>query len=393
VDRTRNVVVLASLFAVSILVATTAVAAPAGRPEAGPKRAPAARSAGNRHGRPEAAAGKSARVRPSAPSRTAKPHSRKAPSAPKTRAPTGRTPPPRQTAPPTRGIQPKRTASPRRTTPRLWERRHQRDERGTAAPRRRVPNVTNTPNVRAARNGFADRPRSNDRPGRSGHGPKRRKHGHHHHAYCGCYLRDWSRLLYGYVENYRSRYACDPYDDRYGSRTTYITFGTQLPFDGYGPLPCTATGSGAWALLTDGQAAAAYEAFECLSPAVPDDGYLLIGLSLSAAAVGEHDLAVTALRTAMRVDPVSLLDVPGGDRLDVLISHTADHYHARARTDYGDVDALFMVAALRYLLGQDAIAHYAIEIAITLDDVDPSTRNLKGLIEASPADAALRRAH
>ncbi len=240
--------------------------------------------------------------------------------------------------------------------------------------------------------GIVDRPRPHDPPGRWGHGGKHLKPGHHHHAYCGCYLRNWSRLLYGHVDNYVSRYACDPYDDRYGSGTTYITFGTQLPFDGYGPLPCTATGPEAWALLADGQAAAAYLAFECLSPAVADDGYLLIGLALSAAAVDEHDLAVTALRTAMRVDPISLLDVPGGDRLDVLLADMADHYHARARTGYGDVDALFMVAALRYLLGQDAIAHYAIEIAITLDDVDASTRNLKGLIEASPGDAALRRA-
>ena len=157
-------------------------------------------------------------------------------------------------------------------------------------------------------------------------------------------------------------------------------------------MPCTATGPQAWALLADDQAAAAFQAFECLSHTVPDDGYLLVGVALAAAAIDKHDLAVTALRTAMRVDPVSLLDVPGGDRLDVLLSKTANYYDARARAGYGDVDALFMVAALRYLLGQDAFAHYAIEIAITLDDDDPSTRNLKGLIEASPEDAELRRA-
>jgi len=251
--------------------------------------------------------------------------------------------------------------------------------RTTPAPRRRRPNVNITPVVSKA-------------PGGSGHGPKRRKPGHHHHRYCGCSPADWSRLLYGYFDSYGNRYGCDPYDYRYGARTTYITLGTQLPFNGYGPLPCTATGPQAWALLADGQAAAAFQAFKCLSQTVPDDGYLLVGLALAAAAIDEHDLAVTALRTAMRVDPVSLLDVPGGDRLDVLLSNAANYYDARARAGYGDVDALFMVAALRYLLGQDAFAHYAIEIAITLDDDDPSTRNLKGLIEASPEDAELRRA-
>ena len=262
----------------------------------------------------------------------------------------------------------------------------------TPAPPTRVPNVTVAPIVSDAPDGVVRRPHHKDHPGGSGHGWKYKKHGHHHHAYCGCSLWGWSRLLYGYFDYDGSRYACDPYDYRYGTSTTYITFGTQLPFDGYGPAPCTVSGTEAWELLADGHAVAAYQAFECLSPAVPDDGYLLVGLALSAAAIGEHDHAVAALRTAMRVDPVSLRDVPGGDRLDVLLSDTADHYDARARAAYGNVDALFMVAALRYLLGQDHIAHYAIEIAITLGDVDASAHNLKGLIEASPADAALRRA-
>ncbi len=354
--RTRRLVVLAALFAVSILVtmtATTAAAAPARGTEAAPKRAPQPRQ--------------------------------KAPPAPRTKAPARRTPAPRQTAPPRRGVQPKRTeppsrrtprpsAAPRtrgtprpRTTPPTWHtpRPHVQD---TPAPRRGPPNINVTPIQSAAPDGVVRRPHRKDHPGASGHGWKYKKHGHHHHhAYCGCYGRDWSRLLYGY-----SNYC--------GTSTTYITFSTQLPFDVYGPAPCTVSGTEAWALLADGQAAAAYRAFECLSPAVPDDGYLLVGLAISAAAIGEHDHAVTALRTAMRVDPVSLLDVPGSDRLDVLLSHTADHYDTRARAGYGDVDALFMVAALRYLLGQHHIAHYAVEIAIALGDVDPSTRNLKGVI-------------
>ena len=125
---------------------------------------------------------------------------------------------------------------------------------------------------------------------------------------------------------------------------------------------------------------------------MPDDGYLLVGLAIAATSANDHDRAVTALRTAMRVDPVSLLDVPRGDGLDRLLVAAADNYDARARSNYGDVDALFMVAALRYLLGEDAAAHYAVGIAIAIGDDDASSRNLKGLIEASPEDPALRRA-
>ena len=274
----------------------------------------------------------------------------------------------------------------------MWQRPHRLDVPAPPAPRHRVPDINVTPIISDAPDSVVRRPHRKEHPDGSDHVWKHKKHGHHHHAYCGCSLRDWSRLLYGYFDYSGSRYACDPYDYRYGTSTTYITFGTQLPFDWHGPAPCSATGTEAWALLTDGQAVAAHRAFECLSPAVPDDGYLLVGLAISAAAIGEHDHAVTAMRTAMRVDPVALLEVPGSDRLDVLLSDTADHYDARARAGYGDVDALFMVAALRYLLGQHHIAHYAIEIAVTLGDVDPSTHNLKGLIEALPPHAASRRA-
>ena len=127
--------------------------------------------------------------------------------------------------------------------PRLWERPHKRDVRDAPAPRRPVPNVNVTPIVSDAPDGVIRRPHRKDHPGDSGHGRKRNKHGHHHHAYCGCYLRDWSRLLYGYFDYYGSRYACDSYDYRYGTSTTYITFGTQWPSDVYGPAPCSATGA------------------------------------------------------------------------------------------------------------------------------------------------------
>lgn len=198
--------------------------------------------------------------------------------------------------------------------------------------------------------------------------------------------------MYGYLGPFR--YASDPYDYRYVSGPTYNITYTNTPYvtEGYGPLPCTTSVAEAWTLLADGLTAAAYEAFECLAMTVPADGSLLVGLALSAAFAGEHDLAVTALRAAMRNDPVSLLDVPVSDPIDALLAAAADHYDARARGSYGDADALFMVAALRYLLGQDHAAHYAIEVAVTVGDDDDSTGNLKGLIEASPANTDLRRA-
>ena len=70
----------------------------------------------------------------------------------------------------------------------------------------------------------------------------------------------------------------------------------------------------------------------------------------------------------------------------------AEHYDEQARRQYGNVDALFMVATLRYLLGNDSAAHYAIDVGINLGDNDESAHILRSLIEASPADRTLRRA-
>ena len=51
--------------------------------------------------------------------------------------------------------------------------------------------------------------------------------------------------------------------------------------------------------------------------------------------------------------------------------------------EYGDFDALFMVAALKYLTFQESAARYAIDVAITIGDDSPSALNLKNLIESA----------
>ena len=46
-------------------------------------------------------------------------------------------------------------------------------------------------------------------------------------------------------------------------------------------------------------------------------------------------------------------------------------------------DALFMTAALWYLLRQEHTANYAIDVAVTLGDDDPSTLNPRAVIESA----------
>jgi len=152
----------------------------------------------------------------------------------------------------------------------------------------------------------------------------------------------------------------------------------------YVPDPCPETMADAWELLAGGSADAALEAFDCLADVLPDDGLPLIGFALAASLLDEHEDATAVMREALRVDPEALRYVPDDERLHGQLAQLVVHYETRARQQYGDVDALFMVAALWYLLGQEDTAHYAIDIAVTLGDADPSTLSLQALLEAPP---------
>lgn len=178
-------------------------------------------------------------------------------------------------------------------------------------------------------------------------------------------------------------YCFRPYDDYLGLRS--VTFYSPLYIAGaYPELPCGATRDEAWNLLTGGDTARAYDAFDCLVENAPNDGLTLVGFAVSAALLDQHDEAVDAMRDALRLEPMALLDVPGSDALDEKLAALSGRYDERARKTYGDVDALLMVAATRYLLHEDPAALYAVDIAITLGDADASARNLRALIDQRP---------
>jgi hypothetical protein len=121
----------------------------------------------------------------------------------------------------------------------------------------------------------------------------------------------------------------------------------------------------------------------CLSDALPDDGLPLIGFALSASLLDQHEEAITAMRSALRSDPEALRYVPDDERLHGQLAGLVEHYEYRARHEFGDVDALFMVAALWYLLNQEDTAHYAVGVAVTLGDGDASTLNLQAMIQSA----------
>jgi hypothetical protein len=149
---------------------------------------------------------------------------------------------------------------------------------------------------------------------------------------------------------------------------------------GSGP-PCAYTIDEAWGLLGSDTPEAAYDAFACLAAVLPGRGSPLVGLSLAAAALGRDDEAVQTMRSAVEIDARGLDLLPDTEGMNVLLSALVERYEADARRSYGDLEALFMVSALRYLLGEIPAAHYAIDVGITLGDDSRSALALRAFIE------------
>ncbi|MHC5005513.1 MAG: hypothetical protein ACYTJ0_20615 [Planctomycetota bacterium] len=157
----------------------------------------------------------------------------------------------------------------------------------------------------------------------------------------------------------------------------------------------------AWEMLGHGQPEEALDAFSCHVEVSALNGVPRVGFAIAAGQLGHHDLAVQSMRDALAIDPESLLYVPITDRLAAQIEALVADYDDIARHDRGkaiyyydpdsdswrrgpaDADALLMIAALRFILGQDDVALYAIDIAIGLGDDDPTTLTLRSLVQSS----------
>jgi hypothetical protein len=199
-------------------------------------------------------------------------------------------------------------------------------------------------------------------------------------SWCGWYLGYCGAPRYWY-RYWPFRYPYTRYYYGYATRPWYSTFSKGW----YSPPaavsePCPWTLAEAWDLLAEGRPGAAQDAFDCLAEALPDDGLPLVGYALAAAVLDLNETAIEAMRDALYVDPDSLRYVPDDERLHQQMVTLAERFEHRARQQYGDADALFMVAALRYLLDQLPAAYYAIDVAITIGDEDPSTLSLEQLI-------------
>lgn len=135
-----------------------------------------------------------------------------------------------------------------------------------------------------------------------------------------------------------------------------------------------------WTPLSDGRTDDALRRFAKLVERRPNRGVPRIGLALATAELGDRERGVDLMREALRVEGKALYDVPVDARLRERLTALGRHYPA---TEFG-TDAHFMLAALRYLGGENNAARTSIERALARGDDSESTETLRRLIDARP---------
>ncbi len=200
----------------------------------------------------------------------------------------------------------------------------------------------------------------------------------YHHAYYATY---YPRYHSSYCRSYAGYGWYDCYCDlpSYSyDTTTYIVY--DEPLDYAIPEPVLPSIDDAWAHLGDGYIEAAQAMFSELVYALPYEGAPRIGYAITTGLMERDSAAVDAMRRALIDEPEALQWVPDDPLVREQIRILLDVYADRAREDFGDIDALFMVAALRFMLDDTANAYFAIDTAIINGDEDASALNLKAMI-------------
>lgn len=98
------------------------------------------------------------------------------------------------------------------------------------------------------------------------------------------------------------------------------------------------------------------------------------------------------MRRAMRYDPEAIHEVPRGGDLEREIERLLNEWHAKSNANLDDPDAMFMLAALQFILGDPGRAYFAIDRAIDMGDADDSAMKLRRLIREAMEKAGAKNA-
>ena len=178
---------------------------------------------------------------------------------------------------------------------------------------------------------------------------------------------------------------------RYGAcYSDYASYSWAAPSVSYAsylvPAPVM-TFTQAWDLLSSGDFHAALDGFSQLLTAGVELGPARIGYSLALGLLGRHEAASRSMRLAIVDEPDAIAQMSVNGQLHGYLQVLLGEYIDFARSRRNEMDALFMIAALRFMVHQDAEAYFAIDSAIRGGDTQDSTLLLRSIIDETLQDA------
>lgn len=225
------------------------------------------------------------------------------------------------------------------------------------------------------------------RVGCYGHGSYSRGYGYGHAGhgfrYGGYRRSDYSSKTYD-SSAYIERGAEPGTSEQRNNRGGYGK-GDAPPAGGGNSAPASSGGSEnpmrspGWSVLAAGNYSGALADFAVEAESNPTRGVPKVGYALSAAAGGDLGRGVSAMRRAFLIDPHSVEYVVIDDRLRPQVEQLVSRYEQHPES--AGPDSAFMVASLRYLLGDMETARISIAQAAQTGDRSDSARNLKQLID------------
>lgn len=138
----------------------------------------------------------------------------------------------------------------------------------------------------------------------------------------------------------------------------------------------------AWTNLAAGDVELARGQFESLVLTRPELSGARVGYGLALGLGGRLPECASALRIAMMESPEGFAETPMSPAMNDRIRQLAEHAAEAVRIDPRDTDALFVVATTRMLIGDNAVAYFAIDAAYRSGDVRESTLRLREHLNA-----------
>ncbi|MEM7230182.1 MAG: hypothetical protein AAF432_15350 [Planctomycetota bacterium] len=153
-----------------------------------------------------------------------------------------------------------------------------------------------------------------------------------------------------------------------------------------------------WDLLVKGEVAQAIDEFIEDSTVYPNRAAPRIGFAICASLQDDDDAAVWAMKRAFALDPLTVQRFAGSAEVNSEIRDLLAHFNASiANQVEPDGDAQFMVAALHFLLGDDAASGRSMEAVLAAADSTTqrssrarATQHLREAIDSRVAVAQLR---